>query len=70
MTTKNNNQPASSLPNDDLSMTSSFNLAKIVSLNIRYDAAPKQLPVRMKEESVKVIRRYSFDDNGGGYLGL
>ncbi|MGZ5191449.1 MAG: hypothetical protein ACXWCZ_10545 [Flavisolibacter sp.] len=70
MTTKNNNQPASSLPNDDLSMTSSFNLAKIVSLNIRYDAAPKQSPVRTKEESVSVIRRYSFDDNGGGYLGL
>ena len=70
MTTKNNNQSVSSLLNDDLSMSPAIKAAKIVPLNIRYDVTPQQSPVKVKEESVTVIRRYSFDDNGGGYSGL
>ncbi|MGN6163886.1 MAG: hypothetical protein ACTHOF_05025 [Flavisolibacter sp.] len=26
--------------------------------------------LQMKETTAKISRRYSFDDNGGGYLGL
>ena len=70
MTTKNNNQAASSLLNNDLSITPGLKSTKIVPLNLNYDVAPQQSPVKVKEESVRVIRRYSFDDNGGGYLGL
>ena len=70
MTTKNNNQPASVILNDDLTIAPGINPAKIVPLNIRYDVVPQQYPIKVKEEKITVIRRYSFDDNGGGYLGL
>ena len=69
MTTTNKNQHASSIGNKDLIVSPALKSAKIVPLNIRYDAAPQESPVKVKEET-RVIRRYSFDDNGGGYLGL
>ena len=70
MTSKINNQPANNTGNNEFNMTSSLKLPKIASLNIRYDVAPQQSQLMVKEETVSVIRRYSFDDNGGGYQGL
>ena len=67
MTSKINNQPANSIAKNEFSISSSLKLPKITKLNIRYDAAPQQSQIKVKEA---VIRRYSFDDNGGGYLGL
>ena len=47
MTTKNN-QPASVIPNDDLTIAPGINPAKIVPLNIRYDVVPQQSPIKVK----------------------
>ena len=64
----NKSQPASTLVNNEFAVVTP-NIAKIVPLNNRYDGA-KQAPHPAAEEKNTIIRRYSFDDNGGGYLGL
>lgn len=37
----------------------------VTSTVARLDEIPSKL-----EENIQLVRRYSFDDNGGGYLGL
>jgi hypothetical protein len=41
------------------------NLRAKVITNAEVKEAPKKL-----DDNHKLVRRYSFDDNGGGYLGL
>lgn len=38
--------------------------------NIVTTVAKAETKLTKIDESTKVVRRYSFDDNGGGYLGL
>jgi hypothetical protein len=33
-------------------------------------ASPKDVKLKKLDDNNKLVRRYSFDDNGGGYLGL
>ncbi|HYK55142.1 MAG TPA: hypothetical protein VEV15_01600 [Flavisolibacter sp.] len=35
-----------------------------------YNYSLMEISIRMNEEGQKLGRRYSFDDNGGGYKGL
>ena len=64
----NKSQPASILLNDELVVASSH-FAKIVSLNNNRFETSRQAPVQIMEQNT-IIRRHSFDDNGGGYEGL
>ena len=61
-------QHASILLDEELVVASSH-LAKIVSLNNNRFETSRQAPVQVMEQST-IIRRHSFDDNGGGYEGL
>ena len=61
-------QPANILVSDEM-IVSSANLAKVISITDRYEAG-KNAPIQVKNENNTIIRRYSFDDNGGGYEGL
>jgi hypothetical protein len=61
-------QPASTLVNDDFSIPTT-QLGKIVQMNNRYEPANESL-LPSVEATTPIIRRYSFDDNGGGYEGL
>jgi hypothetical protein len=65
----NTSQSASNLLNEEL-LIASTNLAKVVPLhNNRFDNS-KQAPIQVTEQHNTIIRRHSFDDNGGGYEGL
>jgi hypothetical protein len=70
-----NQQTTSTLVSSEFAISTKLKLAKIVPLNIRYEEAPQTSTVQptskpVKQENVLIVRRYSFDDNGGGYLGL
>ena len=62
------NKNTSAFATEELNLTTA-NLAKVISLNARYEAA-KQAPVVITDDKTPIIRRHSFDDNGGGYEGL
>jgi hypothetical protein len=49
--------------------TTTANLAKVVPLAKRFEVA-KNAPAQVTDENATIIRRHSFDDNGGGYQGL
>jgi hypothetical protein len=63
------NQKDTHLKDTQFKVSSTSGLAKIVSLNIRYEVS-KTEPIQVMDENTKIIRRHSFDDNGGGYQGL
>jgi len=70
----NKNQHVSNVANEEFAVTSTNTLAsshtaKVIPLNNRYEPAKHSL-LQIMEENTKIIRRHSFDDNGGGYEGL
>lgn len=69
MTNKINNQLANIVENE-FRINTGLKQSNIGSSNIRYETAPQQVHISVSEETNREIRRYSFDDNGGGYLGL
>ena len=64
---QDNKSQHATILNEELLITSSH-LAKVVPLNNRIESS-KQTPVHVSEQKT-IIRRHSFDDNGGGYEGL
>jgi hypothetical protein len=63
------NHTAAHLTETNFTVTTTTNLAKVVPLAKRYEAA-KNAPIQVLDENTPLIRRHSFDDNGGGYQGL
>jgi hypothetical protein len=68
---KNSSLPARSTTLKTFTSTSSLHIAyvKPVVKNV-VNAASELVAISAMEKSSKLGRRFSFDDNGGGYLGL
>jgi hypothetical protein len=68
---KTSGTPSMSTALTTFSTTTSLHVAYVQPLVQRVaNPATELVAVKAMEKSSKLGRRYSFDDNGGGYLGL
>jgi hypothetical protein len=67
---KNNNGAAVQVNSSAATLISANPMAKQPQVTAKLFKGQKEITYKVVEDNSHVTRRYSFDDNGGGYLGL